>query len=210
MVGVLLKIAPRTGYRPWKRRRADDVRRRHSSASGARRLAVRFAALLLLPVLAACPDRSTEPVRPVGWHQAPVSIQGRIAEDEPDERLIEATIVGEDEVVYLYPGVAFTTEQLQHVETSPDSDPLVLQLWFTEQGAEQVTAAMQQHVGRRFALLVNGHVVAAPPIVRPLRPDPQLPVSVQVRLAEGEAEQLADAVARTWPPREPQAADPES
>jgi hypothetical protein len=159
---------------------------------------------LALPVvifgLAGCPapgGPTADP--PMEWDRVPVSIQGRLAEEVPAEGLAEAPVVGEDEVVHLYPEVRFSREDVRHAEAVPDSDPLTLRIWFTEEGAERVADVTAEHPGRRFALLVNGHVVSAPQIVQPLRPSPEIPVTVEVRLPEPEAERLAQAIAQTWP-----------
>jgi hypothetical protein len=162
---------------------------------------------LALPVLvfglAGCPapgGPAADP--PMEWDRVPVSIQGRLAEEVPAEGLAEAPVVGEDEVVHLYPEVRFSRDDVRYAEAVPDSDPLALRIWFTEEGAERVADVTAEHPGRRFALLVNGHVVSAPQIVQPLRPSPDIPVTVEVRLPQPEAERLAQAIAQTWPPEE--------
>jgi preprotein translocase subunit SecD len=174
---------------------------RHHSSRRTWRLGRLALAAVLLGLLG-CPAHMPDADPPMEWHHTPVSIQGRLAEDEPAETLTEAPVVGEEVAVYLHPQVQFSREDLRHVEVVPDSEPLTLQLWFTEGGAARVASVTEDNLGRRFALLVNGHVVSAPLMVRPLRPDPQIPVAVEVQLAQAEAEQLSRAISQTWPPEQ--------
>lgn len=160
----------------------------------------RLPSLSLFVALLGCPARAPAPDPPGDWDLVPVSIQGRLAEDEPAPDLTAGPIVGADEVVFLHPDVSFWADHLRHVEASRDTEPLTIRLWFTDEGAERVASVIEANPGRRFALLVNGHVVSAPRIAQPLRPDPQIPVTVEVTLPEPESVVLADAVSQTWGP----------
>jgi hypothetical protein len=165
---------------------------------------------VLLFGLLGCPAPGTTVDAPMEWDRVPVSIQGRLAEDEPGEGLTQAPIVGEAEVVHLYPDVRFSRDDIRFADVVPDSDPLLLRIWFTEEGAERVAEVTAEYPGRRFALLVNGHVVSAPQIVQPLQPRPEVPVGVEVRLPEADAERLASAVAQTWPAEQAPSAEGEA
>jgi preprotein translocase subunit SecD len=156
-----------------------------------------LASLVLATALAAC-VRAPDPDPPMGWDHAPVSVQGRLAADEAADGLTPAEIVGTGEQVHLHPEVRFWNRHLSHVEAEASGRLVTLRLRFTEDGARRVERLTDAERGARFALLVNGHVVEAPPIARAVRVDPDVPVEVDVLLSEEDAAGLADAVARTW------------
>lgn len=92
--------------------------------------------------------------------------------------------------------------QLARVEPVLDTEGgVVLNLWFTEEGSNRLARLTDANVGRLLTVLVNSRVVQAAAIAQPIRPGTKQPVSVAVQLPRQEAESLAQAVTRTWPPR---------
>jgi preprotein translocase subunit SecD len=164
--------------------------------------------LLLLPVLVGCADRAPAPDPPGAWDRVPVSIQGRLAEDAPADGLTEAQILGESEVVHLRGEVEFWNDHIRYADVAEASEAaegaegLTLRIWFTEEGAERISAVTAANIGSRFALTVNGHVISAPSIARPVRADPGIPVVVEAQVPQEEAVRLAGAIRSTWPARD--------
>jgi len=151
--------------------------------------------LLLLGACAPAP----EPDSPVAWDRTPVSIQGRIAVDEPAEGTVAAVTVGEADTLHLHPDVEFWDRHIARATAEASERLVTLRIEFTRAGARRVESRTEREIGARFALTVNGHVVAAPRIARAVRVEPGVPVEVEWVLPEEEAAGIAAAVSRTWP-----------
>jgi preprotein translocase subunit SecD len=77
---------------------------------------------------------------------------------------------------------------------------LILQIWLTRAGASRLKAATGRHIGDSFAVLIDTVVMAVPVVQEAIGSDPKLPIDLGVPLEPKEAQQLAAAVAKTWPP----------
>jgi len=92
-----------------------------------------------------------------------VTIEFRRAESSPAKGLLEATIVGSDEKVYLYPMAELTNKDVAkaRIGLSESKEPELL-LTFTQEGAKKMGKLTEEHKGKPLAILINGKVVVAP------------------------------------------------
>ena len=166
--------------------------------------------LLALPLASwACAPPGQDAVSSPDWERVPVSIELRLAEEEPGPELTAAVVYGEGDTVYLHPTAELSSEQITHAQSvAPlQGQGLVVSLWLTEEGNNRWAAVMASHSGQHLAVLINSVVVAPPAIIAPppegivdtVGPTPAIPVQVGVPLPPEEASQLAEAISETWP-----------
>jgi hypothetical protein len=170
---------------------------RRATRAGSRSLRSRLLAGALLPFVGCAPAPDPDPPGP--WDRTPVSIQGRIAYDGPAPGTVAVVPIGESDTLHLHPGVEFWDHHVSRASAEASERLVTLRIEFTRAGARRVESRTQRELGARFALTVNGHVVAAPRIAQAVRVDPGVPVEVEWVLPEDEAAEFAAAVARTWP-----------
>jgi preprotein translocase subunit SecD len=157
--------------------------------------------LFVLPfALFACRSREAESTPDKDWRQVPVQIELRIAEKLPAPGLTTGLVYGESDTVYLHSRVEISNAQIARAETVEKEEGLVLQFWFTGEGLKRLATMSAENIGNSLAILINSEVFSAPAIVQAVDPSPDIPGQVRVRLAREQAQQLARAVAHTWPP----------
>jgi preprotein translocase subunit SecD len=104
--------------------------------------------------------------------------------------------------VYLRPEPRLSNSHIARVEAVKTrlGRGLILEVRFTKAGARLVAEMTGNHIGDSLAVLIDSVVVSVPVIQDTLGRDPTLPNDIGVPLEAEEAQQLALAVAKTWPP----------
>jgi preprotein translocase subunit SecD len=136
------------------------------------------------------------------WRQVPVSLELRLAEGAPAPGLVPAEVYGQGKNVYLHPEAQISNRDIARVEAVQTriGKGLILQVWLTRAGAARIKEVTGKHIGDSLAVLVDSVVVAVPIIQEAIGGDPKLPNDIGVPLEPEEAQQLAAAVSKTWPP----------
>ena len=136
------------------------------------------------------------------WRQVPVALELRLAEGAPTPDLVPAALYGQADTVYLHPEAQLSNSHIARVEAVKTrlGQGLVLEVWFTRAGAKRLAEVTGTHIGDSLAVLINSVVVSVPVIQDTLGRDPRLPNEIGVPLGAEEAQQLAAAVSKTWPP----------
>jgi preprotein translocase subunit SecD len=144
-------------------------------------------------------DRS----HPPDWRQVPVSLELRLAQGASAPGLVPAKVHGQAHTVYLHPDVLLSNREIARVEAQKTMarKGLVLEVWLTKSGSERMAEATARHIGDSLAVLIDSVVVAVPTIQDKIGGDTTLPNVIGVPLAPEEAEHLAQAIRKTWPPR---------
>jgi preprotein translocase subunit SecD len=136
------------------------------------------------------------------WKRVPVSLELRLAEGSPAPGLVPAAVYGQGKTVYLHPEAQLSNSDIAKVEAVKTriGKGLILQVWLTRAGAARIKEATGRHIGDSLAVLIDSVVVAVPMIQQAIGGDPKLPNDIGVPLEPKEAQQLAAAVSKTWPP----------
>jgi preprotein translocase subunit SecD len=160
----------------------------------------RFA--ITLSVVASWACSPTGKPRAPDWNRVPVSLELRLAEGSPGPGLVPAAVYGQGKTVYLHPEAQLSNSDIARVEAVKTriGKGLILQVWLTRAGAARIKQATGRHIGDSLAVLIDSVVVAVPLIQQAIGGDPKLPNDIGVPLEPKEAQQLAAAVAKTWPP----------
>ncbi len=134
-------------------------------------LRLRLFYLLFLSVLTCGCNREkiTPQNDPLGSNEAPYSdlsqppVSVRWAESEPAPNLIEASVVGSSERIFLHPESIITAEDILHADgvISVSTHEPILMLLFTPEGEKKIATASSQGIGRRMALVIDGRVICA-------------------------------------------------
>jgi preprotein translocase subunit SecD len=150
----------------------------------------------------ACAPSGAKAKRAPDWRQVPVSLDLRLAEGAQGSGLLGAAVYGQGKTVYLHPEAVLSNRDVARVEAvqSRIGKGLILEVWFTKAGAARIREVTGKHIGDSLAVLVDSVVVAVPIIQQAIGGDPNLPNDIGVPLEPKEAQQLAGAVAKTWPP----------
>jgi len=104
--------------------------------------------------------------------------------------------------VYLHPETQLSNRDVARVEAVKTriGKGLILQVWLTKAGAARMKKMTGSHIGDSLAVLIDSVVVSVPIIQQAIGGDPKLPNDIGVPLEPEEAQQLAAAVVKTWPP----------
>ena len=156
-----------------------------------------------LLVVASWACSPSEKARAPDWNRVPVSLELRLAESSPAAGLVPAAVYGQGKTVYLRPEAQLSNRDIARVEALKTriGKGLILQVWLTKAGAARIKEATGRHIGDSLAVLIDSVVVAVPVIQQAIGGDPKLPNDIGVPLEPKEAQQLAAAVAKTWPPK---------
>ena len=156
-------------------------------------------ASLLLVAVWACSQGPK--ARAPDWKRVPVTLELRLARSAPRPGLVPTAVYGQGKTVHLHPGPLLSNRDIERVEAVQTriGKGLILQVWLTKAGSARVNDATARHVGDSIAVLVDSVVVAIPVIQQAIGGDPKLPNDIGVPLEPKEAQQLAGAVAKTWP-----------
>jgi preprotein translocase subunit SecD len=162
---------------------------------------LRLAITLLVAASWAC-SPSVKGKSAPDWRQVPASIELRLAEGAPAAGLAPWAVYGQPKTVYLYSEALLSNSDIARVEpvVTRIRAGLVLDVWLTQAGAVRLKQMTGRHVGDSLAVLIDSVVVAIPVIRQPMGGDPKLPFTMGVPLGPKEAQQLAAAVRKTWPP----------
>jgi preprotein translocase subunit SecD len=161
---------------------------------------LRFANVLWVTAFWAC-SSSNGKQAPVNWGQVPVSIELHLAEGAPGPGLMPAKVYGQAKTVYLHPKPELSNRDIRRAEAvvTRIGKGVILQVWLTNAGAARIKQVTGSHIGDSLAVLIDSVVVAVPIIQEAIGGDPRLPNDIGVPLEPKEAQQLAAAVAKTWP-----------
>lgn len=102
--------------------------------------------------------------------QAAISLEVRLAEDEPATGLREAKVSGTERLVYLHGEVIVTNSDIAAAQVIQDGAPAQygVRFEFTASGTEKMLAATANHIGKPVAILIAGQVVVAPVLRTPI------------------------------------------
>ena len=136
------------------------------------------------------------------WRQVPVSIELRLAEGVPGPGLTPWAVYGQPKTVHLQSEALLSNSDIARVEpiVTRIKTGLVLDVWLTKAGASRLKQVTGRHVGDSLAVLIDSVVVAVPIIRQAMGGNPKLPFTMGVPIGAKEAQQLAAAVRKTWPP----------
>jgi preprotein translocase subunit SecD len=92
-------------------------------------------------------------------------VEFRRAETTAAKELIEATVAGTKDKVYLYKTADLTATDIDSVMIAGDAKNPTIEITFTEAGAKKAAKMSEDHINKPVAIVVDGKVIAAP-IVR--------------------------------------------
>jgi hypothetical protein len=158
--------------------------------------------LTFLTFIACSPSGDNAAVKP-DWSRVPVSVELRLAQGTSGPELVRREVYGQGRTVYLQPRAQISNGDIARVEALKTriGKGVILQVWYTRSGARKIAEFTRQHIGDSLAVLINSTVVAIPVIQQPIDPGTQTSSDIGVPLEPKEANQLAAAVAKTWPAR---------
>lgn len=91
-------------------------------------------------------------------------VEFRRAETKPGPGLIEETVVGSREKVYLHKAAAITGADVSTARVTGDAGDRAIELTLTDAGAKKAGAVSELHADKPLAVLLDGRVIAAPVI----------------------------------------------
>jgi hypothetical protein len=161
---------------------------------------LRLATSLVVAASWACPP-GEKPMAPPDWKRVPVTLELRLAESAPAPGLAESAVLGQARPVYLHSEALLSNRDVARVEAIKTriGKGLILQVWLTKAGSARIKQATGRNIGKSLAVLVDSVVVSVPVIKQAIGGDPKLPNQIGVPLEPKEAQQLASAIAKTWP-----------
>lgn len=116
------------------------------------------------------------------------AVEFRLAEDQPAEGLEEATVPDQVDKIYLHSATVLTRQDIVKAEVQTDDNQRYsILLTFSAKGAEKISQATEDNIGKRLAVVVDGKVITAPTI----RTKIAASAIVTGRFKKTEAEQLA-------------------
>jgi preprotein translocase subunit SecD len=95
-------------------------------------------------------------------------LQFHWAETAPGDGLIEKTVLGTEERLYLHEEVLLTGGDVESASAFPAVEGPAILLNFTAQGREKIARVTASSEGRRLAIMVDGVVITAPKIAEPI------------------------------------------
>lgn len=129
---------------------------------------------LIAAVIALCGAFGTSSVSPLA--AAPesanqvTSLEVRLAEVQPAAGLIEASMPGSSEKIYLHREIVVTNADVVQARVVPGNggSDFSITVGFTREGAVKMAQATASHLNRPLAILINGQVVTAPTLRDPI------------------------------------------
>lgn len=95
--------------------------------------------------------------------QGGTSLEVRLAELQPEAGLIEASVQGSNDKVYLQPGAIVTSADVTSARViDAGGGHYSVSLTFGTPGSTRLAESTRIHIGRPVAILLNGKVIAAP------------------------------------------------
>ena len=151
------------------------------------RVAVAVLTMCLMFVAAAIIPRVWEP--PV-QAQASVRFEIRLAEDSPAPGLQPVT-TGTGSTIYLHRDAVIGNIDIATARVATRSPAgFSVDVTFTPQGAEKISRATGNHVGKSVAILIDGHVVAVPRLRSAIRSSAE----INGDFARADAERIANGM----------------
>ena len=115
----------------------------------------------------------------------------RAAQNEPAPDFTRTEVEGSREVIYISSQVALTGYDVKSAEVLQTRDGPAVGVQFTKAGARKFERFTNENKGRRMAILVDGHVAVAPPILMQVAGNKVL---IGARLTPERAAALAQAL----------------
>ncbi len=122
----------------------------------------------------------------------PVSVEFRIAEEEPADSLIELSIK-DRETFYVHPSVLLDNKMIIKTEVVDWFNEKAVGVLFNEEGTEKLSEITRENIGKRMAILVDGVLVTAPIIRAEISGGEAI---INGGFNEEEAEKLADSIVK--------------
>jgi preprotein translocase subunit SecD len=96
--------------------------------------------------------------------QARVIIEFRLAESSPSDDLQEVVLEGTSEKLYLHKEIIISNKDVVAARPIPSFTPrsFDIEIEFSDEGAERISRASTENIGKRIAILIDGKVVVAP------------------------------------------------
>jgi preprotein translocase subunit SecD len=114
-----------------------------------------------------------------------------LALNDPAPDFTRAEVEVTREVVYLSPKVVMTGRDIKSAEVLQTRDGPAVAVQFTRAGTEKLASFTKENKGKRMAILVDGRVAVAPPILMPLGEGKML---IGAKLTPERAAALAEAL----------------
>jgi preprotein translocase subunit SecD len=115
----------------------------------------------------------------------------RLALKDPAPNFTRAEVEVTREVVYLSPQAAMTGHDIKSAEVLQTREGPAVGVQFTPSGAEKLSRFTKENKGKRMAIMVDGKVAVAPPILMPLSEGKML---IGAKLTQERAAALAEAL----------------
>ena len=102
------------------------------------------------------------------WAEKPdekpkIKVEFRRAEAKAGEGLMEATIAGTNEKVYLHKATEATNADIASARAGEDANKKpIIEITFSKDGAKKMAALSEAQKDKRIAILIDGKVVSAP------------------------------------------------
>jgi len=92
------------------------------------------------------------------------AMEVRLAETQPAAGLVEASVAGSVEKVYLHQEIVVTNDDIVRARVVPGrgGSDFSVAVSFTREGGAKLAQATASHIDRPLAILIDGRVVAAP------------------------------------------------
>lgn len=117
-------------------------------------------------------------------------VEFRRAETAAAKGLIEATVAGTKDKVYLHKTADLVTADLASAAVAGEANNLTIEITFTEAGAKKAAKLSEDHADKPVAIVVDGKVLAAPVIRAKLGTT----IRISGQFTEGEAKSIVKAV----------------
>ena len=123
---------------------------------------------------------------------AAVRFEVRLAEENRASGLREAPISRSGRTIYFPQEVVVTNGDIAQAQVvqGDDASRFSVMVAFTDEGAEKMFRATQNHIGRPLAILVDGEVVVAPVVRAPISSS----AVIDGNFTKAEAERIADGI----------------
>ena len=152
-----------------------------------------YAVLTIFYVRAAGPSsRHISPRFRYNPADAPVEVEFRLAEQDPDDDLLEATVAGTSRAIYLHEDPIVTNEDIIEARvTLDDLENPVIDVRLSPAAGERMRKETRAHLGGLLAILIDGQVIRAPTIRAPIGDSAR----IEGEFSEDEARRIARSLA---------------
>src|SRR5207249_6805144 len=123
--------------------------------------------------------------------QAAAKVEFRLAESEPGDGLIEASVPGTPRKVFLHREALITNQDIAEARVVLDDGEPAVEVTFVLPAQQRMREATTAHRGKPLAILVDGEVVGAPTVMFQIGSSAR----IYARFTREEAERIARAFA---------------